>query len=41
VWPGKLKFSFFPSEDTHEYIMGFEMPPGTTLKETNAIAITD
>lgn len=35
---GKLKFSFFPSEDNHEYIMGFEMPPGTTLKETNAMA---
>ena len=36
---GKLKFSFFPSEDPHEYIMGFEMPPGTTLKETNAMAL--
>lgn len=36
---GKLKFSFFPSEDTHEYIMGFEMPPGTTLKETNVMAL--
>lgn len=35
---GKLKFSFFPSEDPHEYIMGFEMPPGTTLKETNVMA---
>ncbi|MCX6015829.1 MAG: efflux RND transporter permease subunit [Chloroflexales bacterium] len=36
---GKLKFSFFPSEDNHEYIMGFEMPPGTTLKETNVMAM--
>jgi HAE1 family hydrophobic/amphiphilic exporter-1 len=35
---GKLKFSFFPTEDNHEYIMGFEMPPGTTLKETNVMA---
>lgn len=36
---GNLKFSFFPTEDPHEYIMGFEMPPGTTLKETNAMAL--
>jgi HAE1 family hydrophobic/amphiphilic exporter-1 len=36
---GNLKFSFFPSEDNHEYIMGFEMPPGTTLKETNVMAM--
>ena len=36
---GNLKFSFFPSEDNHEYIMGFEMPPGTTLNETNVMAM--
>ncbi|MBM4412072.1 MAG: efflux RND transporter permease subunit [Chloroflexi bacterium] len=35
---GQLKFTFFPAEDPHEYVMGFEMPPGTTLAETDRIA---
>lgn len=35
---GQLKFTFFPTEDPHEYIMGFEMPPGTTLAETDRVA---
>jgi len=34
----QLKFSFFPQEDPHEYIMGFEMPPGTTLSATNEMS---
>jgi HAE1 family hydrophobic/amphiphilic exporter-1 len=34
----QLKFSFFPQEDPHEYIMGFEMPPGTTLSVTDEMA---
>lgn len=34
----QLKFSFFPQEDPHEYIMGFEMAPGTTLSATNEMA---
>lgn len=38
VVAGQLKFTFFPAEDPHEYIMGFEMPPGTTLAETDRIA---
>ncbi|MFZ9858103.1 MAG: efflux RND transporter permease subunit [Roseiflexaceae bacterium] len=35
---GQLKFTFFPAEDPHEYIMGFEMPPGTNLAETDRVA---
>lgn len=35
---GQLKFTFFPAEDPHEYVMGFEMPPGTTLAETDRVA---
>ncbi len=33
-----LKFSFFPEQDPHEFIMGFEMPPGTVLEQTDALA---
>ncbi len=33
-----LRFSFFPEQDPHEFVMGFELPPGTTLEETNRIA---
>lgn len=39
VVAGQLKFTFFPAEDPHEYVMGFEMPPGTTLAETNKMAL--
>lgn len=39
VVAGQLKFNFFPTEDPHEYIMGFEMQPGTTLVETNKMAL--
>lgn len=33
-----LKFSFFPQQDTHQFLLGFEMPPGTTLAETDRMA---
>ncbi|MFV9502982.1 MAG: efflux RND transporter permease subunit [Oscillochloridaceae bacterium umkhey_bin13] len=33
-----LKFSFFPEQDPHEFLMGFEAAPGTTLAETNRLA---
>ncbi len=33
-----LKFSFFPDQDPHEFMMGFEAPPGTTLAETDRLA---
>jgi HAE1 family hydrophobic/amphiphilic exporter-1 len=33
-----LKFTFFPAQDPHEFIMGFEAPPGTTLEQTDAFA---
>jgi hydrophobic/amphiphilic exporter-1 (mainly G- bacteria), HAE1 family len=33
-----LQFSFFPEQDPHEFIMGFEMVPGTTLAETDRFA---
>ncbi len=33
-----LKFSFFPEQDTHEFLLGFEAPPGTTLAETDRLA---
>jgi HAE1 family hydrophobic/amphiphilic exporter-1 len=33
-----LKFSFFPTQDNHQFIMGFELPPGTALSETNRLA---
>lgn len=34
-----LKFSFFPEQDPHEFLMGFEAPPGTALAETNRLAM--
>jgi HAE1 family hydrophobic/amphiphilic exporter-1 len=34
-----LKFSFFPEQDPHEFLMGFEATPGTTLAETNRLAV--
>lgn len=34
-----LKFSFFPEQDPHQFLMGFEAPPGTTLEETNRLAL--
>ncbi|NNJ11815.1 efflux RND transporter permease subunit [Chloroflexales bacterium ZM16-3] len=33
-----LKFSFFPTQDNHQFIMGFELPPGTALVETDRLA---
>jgi HAE1 family hydrophobic/amphiphilic exporter-1 len=33
-----LKFSFFPTQDNHQFIMGFELPPGTALSETDRLA---
>ncbi len=33
-----LKFSFFPEQDPHEFVMGFEMPAGTALAETDRLA---
>jgi len=33
-----LKFSFFPEQDPHEFVMGFEAAPGTTLAETDRLA---
>ena len=38
VVAGGLKFSFFPNADRHQFTMGFETPPGTTLAETDRIA---
>ncbi len=34
-----LKFSFFPEQDTHEFLVGFELPAGTALDETNRLAL--
>ncbi|MCS6880974.1 MAG: efflux RND transporter permease subunit [Oscillochloridaceae bacterium] len=33
-----LKFSFFPEQDPHQFLMGFEAPPGTALEQTNSLA---
>ncbi|MFL5801509.1 MAG: efflux RND transporter permease subunit [Roseiflexaceae bacterium] len=33
-----LKFSFFPEQDSGEFTVGFELPPGSTLAETNRLA---
>lgn len=33
-----LKFSFFPEQDNHQFVMGFEAAPGTALEETNRLA---
>lgn len=38
VVAGGLKFSFFPEQDPHEFIMGFEAGPGTALVETDRLA---
>jgi HAE1 family hydrophobic/amphiphilic exporter-1 len=34
-----LKFSFFPQQDSGEYTVGFTMTPGTSLAETNRLAL--
>jgi HAE1 family hydrophobic/amphiphilic exporter-1 len=33
-----LKFSFFPQQDSGEFSIGFELPPGSPLAETNRLA---
>jgi HAE1 family hydrophobic/amphiphilic exporter-1 len=33
-----LKFSFFPEQDSGEFTVGYELPPGSTLEETNRLA---
>jgi hydrophobic/amphiphilic exporter-1 (mainly G- bacteria), HAE1 family len=33
-----LKFSFFPEQDSGEFTVGFELPPGTTLEATDRLA---
>ena len=33
-----LKFSFFPQQDPGEFLVGFELSPGTTLDETLRVA---
>ncbi|NJN19183.1 MAG: efflux RND transporter permease subunit [Oscillochloris sp.] len=33
-----LKFTFFPEQDPHEFVMGFEAAPGTTLEATDGLA---
>ncbi|EFO80284.1 acriflavin resistance protein [Oscillochloris trichoides DG-6] len=33
-----LKFTFFPEQDNHEFVLGFELPPGTALEETDRLA---
>ena len=38
VAAGGLKFNFFPSTDSSEFAMSFELPPGSTLTETDALA---
>jgi HAE1 family hydrophobic/amphiphilic exporter-1 len=39
VVAGGLKFTFFPEQDPHEFIMGFEVDPGITLEENNLLAL--
>lgn len=34
-----LKFQFFPVQDQHQFVMGFELPPGTTLSQTKELAL--
>ncbi|HEU5086461.1 MAG TPA: efflux RND transporter permease subunit, partial [Roseiflexaceae bacterium] len=34
----QLKFSFFPATESHSFSMGFELPPGTPLASTDALA---
>ncbi len=38
VVAGGLKFSFFPEQDNHQFVMGFESPPGTTLEANDRLA---
>jgi HAE1 family hydrophobic/amphiphilic exporter-1 len=33
-----LKFSFFPEQDSGEFTVGFDLPPGSNLAETNRLA---
>ncbi|HMP41557.1 MAG TPA: efflux RND transporter permease subunit, partial [Roseiflexaceae bacterium] len=33
-----LKFSFFPQQDPGEFLVGFELAPGTTLDQTDSVA---
>ncbi len=33
-----VKVAFFPQQDTPQFAMGFELPPGATLEQTNALA---
>jgi HAE1 family hydrophobic/amphiphilic exporter-1 len=33
-----LKFSFFPTQDSGQFTIGFQLPPGSTLAETNRLA---
>lgn len=39
VVASSLKFSFFPEQDPHQFLMGFEAQPGTNLEETNRLAL--
>jgi HAE1 family hydrophobic/amphiphilic exporter-1 len=34
----QLKFSFFPASDTHSFSMGYELPPGSPLAQTDELA---
>jgi HAE1 family hydrophobic/amphiphilic exporter-1 len=34
----QLKFSFFPASDTHSFSLGYELPPGSPLATTDALA---
>jgi HAE1 family hydrophobic/amphiphilic exporter-1 len=36
---GGLKFQFFPTEDPGEFLVGYELPPGTALTETDKLAV--
>ena len=33
-----LKFSFFPQQDSGQFTVGYELPPGSTLAETDRLA---
>ncbi|NTW03999.1 MAG: efflux RND transporter permease subunit, partial [Oscillochloris sp.] len=33
-----LKFTFFPEQDNHQFVLGFELSPGTALEETDRVA---
>jgi len=34
-----LKFSFFPQQDSGQFTVGYELPPGTPLNETNRLSV--